>query len=382
MPIPYPSFFLLFVLFAPVFVKNLVKNFARDLLRVYQCTRRITIPFGIIVIISLLWGLHPEAYWDENGRFIYFNLYHFVLLILSIGLAFSEIVQKYYRVIILTALIAASISIGVDVVNPGTYSYQTTRASGFIGNANEGALVVLYLAIGSINWKKNDLLNLFVLSITGLAIFATLSMGTLALFLIALATYILLMLKQNSTVMKNAGFIIIFFSLISYIVIPMAMDTVSNSDMFSHVDSQNRVDELFNMGHGDLTFVEDHDRIRLIKVYMEFIMEAPLLGHGTGFTPPDENESHNIYLWQWVQNGLPGLLAYLALMVYSFYHFMILKDIRGMVFICVIFGAGFFDHNLLNSKTFIGLLGILGTVAYLENSNAPKRLRPREKSTW
>jgi O-antigen ligase len=380
--IPYPTFFLLLSIFAPVLLRNLARDHCQEFQKVYQNTARITISFGVIVLISLIWAMHPEANWSEGGRYIFFRSYHFVLLIFSIGLAYSQVIRKYYRPIILTILIGTSISIWTDVVYPGTFSYQTTRASGFIGNANEGALTVLYLMIPSINWKKNDLLNLFVLSITGLSIFTTLSVGTVALFLMIVVFYMAMTMKNNATILKRMAYILTFLALILFIVIPMGMDAIENSNMFSHSDSQNRVNEMLNMGQGDLTFVEEHDRIRLVKVYLALILDAPIVGYGTGFTAPGDNESHNIFLRMWVQNGLLGLLAYLSLMYYSFYHFMILKDTRGMVFIFVICGAGFFDHNILNSKTFVGLLGILGTLAYLEYPKTSQRVLQKRKWSW
>lgn len=382
LPIPLPAFFLLLSVFIPVFLINLVKDHGQELQRIYLNTARITIPFGIIALISLVWGLLPEANWEENGRYIYFNSYHLVLLIFSIGLANSQIMRKYHRLIILTSLLSVSFSIGVDLVSPGTFSYQTSRGAGFMADANDGALTVLYLTIASINWKKNDLLNLFVLFIAGAAIFATLSMGTLFFFLITTVLYVVSIWKRNSSALKNLAYILTFIALTLFIVVPLGMDIIGSMDGLSHQDSQSRIQEMSTMGQGDLTFVEEHARLELIKVYMGYIMDAPIIGHGTGFTVPGENESHNTYIKMWTQNGFFGLLAYLSLMFFSFYHFKSLKDMRGMVFIFIISGASFYDHNILNNKTFVGLLGILGTLAYLEYSKAPQRIRQNGKWSW
>jgi O-antigen ligase len=372
LPIPFPSFFLLIALFTPVFLKSLSKNSGQDLLAIYQKTARVTVPFGVIALISLVWGLHPKADWVNNGKMIYFNAYHFILLLFCIGLTSSQTMQKYYRPVILISLIGTCISVGVDVMHPKTFSDLEARAAGFIGNSNEGALTVLFLTICTIDWNKNSFLNMFALSIAGMAIFTTLSIGTLYLYAIVLVIYIALIMKKSS-ITKNMVFVLTLSALTIFVVIPTGMSLIENSKMFSFHDAKERIKKVVNMGQGNYDFAKDHERIKMISLYFELIMEAPLLGHGTGYKPSTETEAHNLYLRKWTENGILGLAAYLSLLAFSFYHFMVLRDTRGMLFIFVISGAGFFDHSLLNHRTLIGLLGIMGTLAYLEHSNAPER---------
>jgi len=60
-------------------------------------------------------------------------------------------------------------------------------------------------------------------------------------------------------------------------------------------------------------------------------------------------------------------LVYLAFNVCAFLQFLFLRDTRGMMFIFMFFMAGFFDHNLLQYKTFVVSVGILAALAYLES---------------
>lgn len=380
LPFPYPSFILLFSLFIPVLLKDLAKNNGQELLNIYQKTARVFVPFGIVALISLIWGLHPNSVWDNNGKLIFFYPYHFALLVFCIGITTSQVMRKYHRLIILISLIGTCISVGVDVVHPKTFSDLEARAAGFIGNANEGALTVLYLTICAINWRKNSFLNLLALSIAGMAIFATLSVGTLYLFAIVVFLYIAWVMKSSS-IKKNIAFVILFSSLIVFVLIPLGANLISGSKMFTFHDAKVRLQKITSMGQGDLAFAKDHDRVKLIKFYLDIIQEAPFMGHGTGFMPIGETETHNIYLRVWVENGIPGLLAYLALIYFAFFHFKDLKDTRGMIFIFIICGAGFFDHNLLNNRSFVGLLGIVGALAYLDHSKAPQRILQKVKLT-
>jgi O-antigen ligase len=382
LPISYPSFFLLLSIFIPVSLKQLTENKGQELLRIYQNTLPITVPFGLIAFITLAWGLHPGSNWEENGREIFFTLYHFVLLIFCVGLTASPTIRKYHRLIILTALLGTCMSISADVISPGTFSSLEARAAGFMTNANDGAWTTLYLTIGSINWKKNDLLNLFVFSIAGLAIFATLSVGASTTFMIVVSIYIALSFKKKSMFLKKMAFLSIFLLLINFIVIPAGIDMFKNSASFSHSDANKRVQKMINLIQGDAAYVDDHERVELIEYYIELIKDAPLVGHGTGYIPHMAlSEPHNMYLMMSFQNGILGILAYLSLLYFSFCHFMLLKDQRGMVLIFVICGAGFFDHNLLTTKPFIGLLGILGALANQEYSKSPNGFS-KSKLSW
>jgi len=382
LPIPYPSLFLLLSIFIPVLIKNLINDHGQKLLWVYQNTARITVPFVVIALLSLFWGLLPEANWDQNGRIIFFIPYHFALLIFSIGLTTSKVIRKYHRMIIFAAFLAVAISIGIDVIYPGTFSVQMERAAGFGHNANDGGVIILLLTIGSINWKKTDFINLLVLPIAGLAIFATLSIGSILLYLIVVVFYISWVFKKNSSLLKSIAIILTFLALTIFVVIPVVIEAVGSSKMFATSNAQNRIDKIINFDTGGYSYIADHGRIQLVKEYFAYVMNSPILGYGTGFEIPIENNPHNIYLAVWIENGIFGLLAYSALLAFSFYHFKILKDTRGMVFIAIVFLTGFYYDSFLVSRSFVGLLGILGTMAYLDYSKAPQRILLKRKLSF
>jgi O-antigen ligase len=376
-PIPMPSFFLMLAIFFPILWKEFFKNGFRDLAEVYLNTLKFTIPFFMVAVIAIIWGLHPDAHWEEGFRNIAMDLFHWILLIISITIAQYWAVKKYHRIIFLFVLAGAGAAVWVDHFNPGTFSYIEHRAAGFTSNANDGARLIVLLCIAAVDWNKNELMNLIVLTFSGLTVFLTLSVGGLALYLSVLGYYLFLNIKggKEDNFLKKVFLAIAVPLLVMFVIQPMLSNMRESSDSFDNKTAQKRLDKIAGFFSGDFSsYAKDHDRKELVDDYWEFIFEAPVAGQGTGFsTTRTTGGTHNMYLKHWVENGLLGLLLYTSLLIGAFWHFFSLKDKRGKIFVFVFFWSGFLSHNLLHDKTVVVLLGIFGTLAYLNNPKPQKQ---------
>ncbi|GJL80339.1 MAG: hypothetical protein NPINA01_33280 [Nitrospinaceae bacterium] len=227
---------------------------------------------------------------------------------------------------------------------------------------------MILLCIASIDWKKSGLINLIALTYAALAIFATLSVSNLLMFLLVVAFYLIINLKVDGHIFRKFATVGLVPIIIFYVIHPLILNMVSSSELFDNRTSTGRIDQISQMFEGDLGFAENHERVNLVSEYVGHIQQAPLIGRGTGFSESQVSGPHNMYLKHWADNGIPGLLAYLLMIAGSFRHFLVLRDVRGMIFVFIVFCAGFFDHNLLNIMTIVSLLGIFGTLAYLDSS--------------
>lgn len=380
--LPLPSLFLLLAILIPVLVKHFATKGGETLNKTFQNTILIALPFLMITLISALWSLHPGANWEKGYRFLLMDLYHWILLMISIAIAHSWVIRKHNHLIFLIILAGSCAAIWADIIFPGTFSVLESRAAGFAKNANWGGRIIIFLAIASIQWKKNNLMNLLILTLAGLAVFATLSVGCLVLYLAILVTYLILKLRdlKGEHIMMKATMIPAVLLLILFVVQPVVLNMMENSEAFSNKNAQERIDEILNMTKGDFTFATDHTRGELIDEYWEFISESPLVGQGTGFSLTQSYRPHNLYIKHWVENGLLGLMVVLAFIVCAFLHFLFLKDTRGMMLVFMFFLSGFFDHNLLQYKTFVVLVGILGTLAYLDQPNRSTVVKARTET--
>ena len=369
--------FLMLLVFIPVFVRAMVNKGGGEFSSAYRNTQGLIIPFLLVACVSVLWGLHPGAYWEEGPRKILMDLNWWVVLLLSIGIASSVTVRKHHRLMLIIMLLGSCASIWVDVIAPGTFSEQTERTSGFYGNANDGALSIMYMAIATINWKKHDLLSIFILVLVGLAVFTTLSVEGLILLTIVTGSYIVLNLGGEGKLFRKIAFVIVTPVLLFFLAKPLIIEILETSVILEGHSSKQRLEEIINMTKGDMTFAEDHDRWELVRDYLELIQEKPIVGHGTAFIDSQIQGPHNMYLKQWTEYGLLGIMLYLTMLLFIVRHFFLLKDNRGMVFSLAIIYAGFFDQNVLQSGTIMVLLGTLGVLAYLEKSEPAPLAEPR-----
>ncbi|MCB0335655.1 MAG: hypothetical protein KDD62_05095, partial [Bdellovibrionales bacterium] len=106
---------------------------------------------------------------------------------------------------------------------------------------------------------------------------------------------------------------------------------------------------------------------------LEYIDEAAIIGHGTGFVRRLERKPHNVYLQQWLNNGLFGLVAYLGILISALVLFVIRRYPPGIVFISVSLVAGVFSHTIIDQKPFLILLGMMLSISSIKTPsvNAP-----------
>lgn len=89
------------------------------------------------------------------------------------------------------------------------------------------------------------------------------------------------------------------------------------------------------------------------------INESPILGKGTGYARTLPELPHNLYLQQWVNNGLPGLVGYLVFLGASYATFARRRFQPGQGLMVVVATGSFFSHNILDQRTFLVLYGSL-----------------------
>ncbi len=73
-----------------------------------------------------------------------------------------------------------------------------------------------------------------------------------------------------------------------------------------------------------------------------------------------------MYLEQLVNNGVPGLLSYIWLLVAGYWLFRRRDFTSGKVFVGVITVYGLFSHTVLGERPFQMLYGMLLTLSWME----------------
>ena len=307
--------------------------------------------YCVVAFTSLLCGLLPGAEWTEGGRWMFVISLGMVLwtatMFIAASPAFSTAGMRGVR-LAWAALIGSTI---YEMFYPATFSNLAARPAGFAGNANFGALASSMLCAASLYYRPRTHLlpDIAMLSLSFISVLATQSRsGLLELGIVASAWFAILIFElRNSPLVLVKTLVAMTCSgavlAVSLVVVFTQSEVFSNeSSRFAKILSGKQVDD----GSGD-------ERISAAADTLERIAESPVLGHGTGFSRNLRTLPHNIYLQQWLNNGLLGVLGYTSMLICGAVLSARARFIPGLVFSVMTLVAGFFSHNILDQKSFI-----------------------------
>ncbi len=367
--LPIPATMSAFLFTAPLIAIAMTKEFlqkspGRLLLSLVYKNGFAIGSFLILSCISLIYSGHPTAYWDERGKWIFLMAYGFGVFLIGIVLPIINNIRIHLKTYSFIALLALLASIMTDVFNPGFFSTEVARAAGFPGNSNLSSIVAVILVAASLTFKieKHFWYDLSVFFCGGFAILMNQSRSGLVEFLLVLIFYLYISFVKHGTspkkILRFIGGVVFFVALVS-ISLPFIF---SSSSMFQQ--SRTRFDHVLSSKQIDDGSSES--RLMAMREAINKINEAPIVGHGTGYSRNLTELPHNMYLYQWVNNGILGLLSYILLLATGWYIFWKRKYYSGQALIMTVTIGGFFSHNILDQRPFLFLYGMLLSVSWIE----------------
>jgi O-antigen ligase len=370
------SFLCLSCTFGSVWLLGLIHDRGRSLCLTYLATAPVLVAFALLTVVQLVSGLLPAAYWISHGTFVYMQLYVFVVLMLSVGIASAPAFRQYYRIILLVCLFIAVGSIYFDMLHPKTFSKLYSRPSGFTGGPNSGAETAILLTIAAVDWKRSRASDMLVWMISGAAIVATLSRHGILLLAVMFLLYCLVIARSGLQLFaKRLSIVLVAVA----IVVPLYSITNLSSTVYS-ADNK-RLQLLSALLSGDSAEVTDDPRVELVGHYLDLISEHPILGYGAGYIHSQPTGPHNTYLSLWLESGLPGLVGYLILLFIAFWYFRNLRDMRGQAFCAGVAAISFFTNDLMGMRPMIVTLGLLSVLALPTTLARSERARARATRT-
>jgi O-antigen ligase len=115
-------------------------------------------------------------------------------------------------------------------------------------------------------------------------------------------------------------------------------------------------------------------RLAAVHDCIDHIERAPWLGYGTGFARTMHELPHNIYLQQWVNNGILGIGSYLVFLGTALFTFTSRKFRNGQAVIIAAAIGGIFSHNIIDQRPFLILVGILLSHSHLVARSTQRQL--------
>lgn len=329
-----------------------------SLLEIYSKNILVILPFCLLVISSLYGGFLSFSNEGDQYKYVFLFIYDFLVVLIAMSFPLLKSIRENFRRYIIIALVVLVATIFIDSVIPGFFSKQISRTAGFAENANASAFLVNILCALSISYKNVKAKDILIITMSAVAISTTLSRSGILIF----TCLILYMILVN---IKYLKFTRILFTCLLFISLsfPIYLGTglvFKKSQVFQNSASQNRLDML--SGKKSLV-ASNEERVILLEEYWRLTGEKPILGHGTGFTYTLPIGPHNMYLQQWVNNGLLGLVSYLLLIVSSMIMFYFRKNYSGLVLIILVALYSFFSHNIIDYRSFLILLGMITTLS-------------------
>lgn len=331
--------------------------------RVLRGTATAITAFAMIAIFALAGSALPEANFSEGWKYILYPSMDFLVFLLTIPLSVVFAREANWKLACGLALSALITSILIDARYPGTFSFLDTRAAGFGVNPNCGAALTVMLLIGVLDWRKPSLsiVNGLWTMLAFVGVFMTMSRSGILLLGIVGMLYVRQCVRR-----QGLGALIIVgglaFSCAGYAVIagdfarrvlPLLEANGSRANLFS--------------GQFDAMDTTDDSRVQFALAHLEMAMERPVLGWGTGLSYVGEEGSHNMFLSRWVENGIPGLLAYLLLILAVFRIGWVHDSWECITMAIFLAALSFFSHNLLEDKSVLIMLATCAGRAILNS---------------
>lgn len=322
-------------------------------------------PVALLAVCSLVWSLHPDAFWQGGPRHIFLLSYDLGVLLILLAVSTLPAVRESWRTWLLLAFALLLFTTLWDVLQPGTFSKQMGRAAGLAANANTTAALLVAACAGLIQPHRLRRRDWLLLAAAGLGVLATLSRGGVVLWAVLVGCYLginLLTLRRRPAYLHARRLVpaAVVICLVFTAAFVLAREGVG---MFERPTARARV----AMFTGDTSWLSSEEgRLRLLAQAWEQVSDSPILGHGTGASYRTGRGSHNMYLDVWVQWGLVGLGAYLAFLFGSTWYFARRRFLPGLLLMPVIFFWGLLQHGLLDERGLVMLYGLLLGISALE----------------
>jgi O-antigen ligase len=311
--------------------------------------------FAVVALVALTLSVLPGAYWEEGGKWIFLLPYAFLTTLLTVIAGSNQRLLALRSPAAATALALLLWSIASDLSTPGTFTPPTERAAGFSGNANYTALVTTMLCASALDYERRRplIVDLFFIAVSLAIVLISLSRSGLLVLVAMLCVYAVVRIRQRplapselrSGVISLAATMLVLAAA-SPLYAPQ-VEALQSQSRFRRALAGKQVDD------GSAA-----SRIAAAQDALDRIDRSPLLGHGTGYARRMPELPHNLYLQQWVNNGVLGLLGYVVFLGTSAAVFVRRRCFSGSMLIFVTALGSFFSHNVLDQRPFLFLYGL------------------------
>ncbi len=372
---------LFFLLIGPLAALVLVRAAARreaasEALGLLTANLGLAAPFAALAAFNLLSSLHPTANWSGKATYILLVPYDFLVFLVSMLLPLLPPVRRAIPAAGRLCVLLLALSVYWDALFPGSFSRIASRAAGLARDPNQAAfLMVLALAL-CLSFGRLLRRDLLLLGMTAVALVGTLSRAGVLLFASLLLVYAVaaaLTAGWRTAVLRILVPLGVAAGLVGVGLVVAVSLGERGEGIFSLQANQERLD----MFTGKESFLAGrNERLDLVVTFMEKVLEAPVVGHGAGYTYTQPQGPHNRYLQEWVNAGLGGVLSYVGFLAAAAWTFRRRGFAPGLAATLTVAVGSFFSHGILEQRAVPVSLGLLAAASWWATAAVGARARP------
>lgn len=315
----------------------------------------LVIAFTFVVAVALLWNIHPDvvAAGVEPSAV---RLYGLINIGAALALGAAGLRERDVRNVLLPAMVVMVTTMYADFREPGTFSVDGYRAAGVAQNSNVAGFIVVLITAASLTYERVRLRDVVLLAACGMGVAWTSSRAAILVFGV-----VVLFWAQRSfslgTLKGRAPWLGAATLLVAILLVAFGSYSVRMGEAYDWFASR-RTSTIFAV-EGPETMLWSVDRMRCARYSLDALPGHWILGHGTGFTRTLVMGPHNLFLEQWVSNGLPGLLGLCWLLGVGFTAAVRRRSSLALATVLVISLQCLFSHNLLDERAPLLILGLV-----------------------
>lgn len=273
----------------------------------------LTLPLGRVLDAAFL-RRYTQIEFGEHTTYVLMLAGY---LIVSSASVLSLTGSKGRQIAIITAAAAIGANSAMNLyeyLGFGSFTRITGRMSGFHIDPNHSPIIMCLMlgVLYTVNTRYWWNMALALVAAVGIAL--TMSRSGIAVFAGMTALYVLLHFREH-----KAGMLTLTAVTLPLLAIGIGVlgATSTKQGLHKNEDTAGRMEAIFS---GDFEKVKSPERAKDLADGWEAVTRRPIVGYGTGAGDGGDTwQPHNMFVTQWIDLGLPGLLQFaLALLATTF----------------------------------------------------------------
>lgn len=311
--------------------------------------------FAFLAAVSVLWNIHPDVI-AAGVEPTSVRLYGLINIGAALALGAAGLRERDVRNVLLPAMVLMIVTMYADFREPGTFSVDGYRAAGVAQNSNVAGFVLVLITAASLTYQRVLLRDLVLLAACGMGVAWTSSRAAILVFGVIVLFWAMRSFSLG-TLKGRAPWLGVATLMLAVVLVAFGSYSVRMGEAYDWFASR-RVSTIFAVD-GPETMLWSVDRMRCARYSLDALPGHWILGHGTGFTRTLVMGPHNLFLEQWVSNGLPGLLGLCWLLGVGFTAAVRRRSAVALATVLVVSLLCMFSHNLLDDRAPLLIVGLV-----------------------